>query len=597
MRRFPLRRLLGALLSLAIVAGAPGSSAYHAAAQSIGGAASEAASSARVVPALGMTGISAPIPTLSPSVLTGSSLLLSAPAVAPEVRAVPAPALATALVVSAAKALAVTPVSIPVAAATPVHAHVPALTAVMHAAATPEKLAESGKLFDGAVAKEAAASSVSGGIGRVLKKSLAILTLSVGMLLSQNSAHAQVAPPLPPPIAQQGPIASGIADSIKQQIGAALKKAQLQHAHDTTPGPAVAAPQTQNPAPADSAEVRVALPRPIEATASIDHQGVTVGERVHLTIVLRNTSDKPVTLQNLRGSLQEALPADLELQGKSAEAPLTLAPGETKTITYEAIPFGSGTLTLDGGIAVVSVGEIAAYPEGIEIVLPKTTLEVKSILTPDWKQKGLKDIVGVKRGDGPNWMWLAAIPLGLLLLVGVKRLVEARRLYPKLDAKRLSLVTVAEAEIESLKAEAEALDTASFYARYQDLVTGFMVDFAGMPKAARDARSLERDLHKSFYDAGQVSVAARLVAQAEAARFAGIEKDPAERLRMLDRLSALVASVAGKAGKPKAGNTGALALLALLPGAAGLSFGSAWVLLLLIPYAAYLLWSWRARQD
>ncbi|UPT73888.1 MAG: VWA domain-containing protein [Elusimicrobiota bacterium] len=319
---------------------------------------------------------------------------------------------------------------------------------------------------------------------------------------------------------------------------------------------------------------------------------MTVGERLHLTITLKNTSDKPVTLHNLRASVQEALPADLELQGKGAEAPLTLAPGETKTVVYEAIPFGSGILSLENGIAVVAVNETDVYPEGIDVVLPKTELTVKTVLTPDWKKKGLRDIVGPKRGEGPNWMWLAAIPLGLLLLVGVHRLVAARKLYPKLDAKRLSLVVATEAEIAKLRAE-ESLDDASFLARYQDLVAGFMVDFAGLPKAARDSRTLERDLAKSFYDAGQTGVAAQLAARAEAARFSGASVDAAERGRMLDRLTALVESVAGKAGKPKTGDAGTLAMLALLPGAAGLTFGSPWVLLLLIPYAGYLLWSYR----
>ncbi|PIR18712.1 MAG: hypothetical protein COV48_06015, partial [Elusimicrobia bacterium CG11_big_fil_rev_8_21_14_0_20_64_6] len=64
---------------------------------------------------------------------------------------------------------------------------------------------------------------------------------------------------------------------------------------------------------------------------------------------------------------------------------------------------------------------------------------------------------------------------------------------------------------------------------------------------------------------------------------------------MLDRLQALVESVAGKAGKPKAANHGLFATLALLPGAAGLTFGTPWVLALLLPFVAYALWSWRAR--
>ena len=612
MRRFPLRRLLGALLSFAIVAGAPGSDLYRAAAQSVGAGAAESGSAARAIPSLGMTTLNTPVPSLTPSISLAPSLTLSAPSIAPEAQVLPAAALIPAKLVAAAPAasieatsalhatgFSVKPLSVQAVAA-PSYAPA-ALTAVRSVAATPEKLAQSGAMFDGASARGPTVTPVFGGVGRAIKRGLAILTLSVGMLVTQNAAHAQVAiqaPLLPPAVGQQvGPV---VDPRVAKRPPIAILNGQAAPAPQQV-APPVAQGQA-NPAPADTtdaAEARAVLPRPVTATASIDRQGVTVGERVHLTITLKNTSDKPVTLQNLRAGVQDALPTDLELQGKGAEAPITLAPGETKTVTYEAIPFGSGTLTLDGGLAVVKVGETAAYPEGIEIVMPKTTLEVKSVLTPDWKDKGLKDIVGVKRGDAPNWMWLAAIPLGILLLVGVKRLVDARKLYPKLDAKRLSLVTVTQTEIERLKLEAADLDAASFYARYQELLTRFMVDFAGLPQASRDARTLDRDLHKTFYDAGQVSVAARLAREAEAARFAGVEADRTERARMLERFGALVTSVAemaGKASKPKSDSKiGVLGMLALLPGAAGLSFGSPWVLLLLIPYAAYIVWSYRGR--
>ena len=107
MRRFPLRRAIGVLLALAIVAGAPGSQAYQACAQTIGGgAAAEAGSSARAIPALGMTGLSSPIPVLSQSALTLTPAILSAPAAAPVIRTLPAAALA----VPVREAVAVTPV-------------------------------------------------------------------------------------------------------------------------------------------------------------------------------------------------------------------------------------------------------------------------------------------------------------------------------------------------------------------------------------------------------------------------------------------------------------------------------------------------------
>lgn len=572
MRRFPLRRLLGALVSLAIVAGAPGSHAYEAFAQSAAGRAAESGASARPLPVLGLPALNAPIPSLSPSSLSLSPVALAAPAAAPSAAASPVAALAAAAAAVAApiaaakaapaasaRAYAAAPLETSAKRGPPAASAPLALARALAAPAEAGRPDQGGALFDGASAKAAAAPAVaSAGLGRSVKRGLAILALSIGLLGAGHQAAAQGVP------APQAP----------QQT---QTQSQVQQA----------------PAAADT--VRAVLPRPVEATASVDRQGVTVGERVNVSITLRNASDKTVTLQNLRSSLQDAFPADLELQGKGAEAPLVLAPGESKTVVYEAIPFGSGTLTLDGGLAVVAVGETAAYPEGIEIVLPKTELKVATVLTPDWKQKGLKDIVGVKRAEGPDWMWLAAIPLGALLLAGAARLVAARRLYPKLDAERLSLVAATEAELARLRAESDALDASSFYARYQDLLTGFMVDFAGLPKAARDARTLARDLRKSFYDAGQVEVAARLAAQAEAARFSAGEADASERARMLDRLQALVESVAAKSGKAKEpSKPGLHAALALLPGAAGLAFGSPWVLLLFIPYIAWIVWSYRS---
>jgi uncharacterized repeat protein (TIGR01451 family) len=582
-----MRRLVAVVLAAAIVAGAPGSAAYNAAAQTMGrsATASGIGTSAPYGAVGGLPVLTSPVISLSPASLSLSPVVLSAPSVAPLANAVQAAALAAiaapaanvSVTVAVAKGpIHVSAVQVPLANAAktgpPAVSAPAALSRALPAAASPEKLEASGSMFDGSSAKTAAevvSVPTYGGIGRAIRKGLTILTLSVALLGVNGKVNAQSVP-LPQAVQTQ-----------------------------TATTAAAPAAQASAPAGADTAEQRKVLPRPVEAAVSVDRQGVTIGERIHLTVTLRNTSDKPVTLQNLRASVQEALPADLELQGKAAEVPLTLAPGASKTIVYEAIPFGSGTLTLDGGIAVVTVGETAAYPEGIEIVLPKTEIAVKSVLTPDWKEKGLKDIVGVQRGNGPDWMWLAAIPFGLLLFAGVYRLVATRKLYPKLDAKRVSLVATTEKELARLRAESGDLDAASFFARYQDLLTGFMVDFAGMPKAARDARTLGRDLRKSVYDAGQTSVAARLASAAEAARFAGSEKDATERERMLARLEALVSSVAGRAGKAVAVNpsnkTGLLGVLALLPGAAGLSFGSPWVLLLLIPYIGYIAWSWRAK--
>lgn len=582
MIRFPLRKITGAALSFLILALAPGHEAYHAAAQTMGrSAAGEAGVARGVVPSIS-NGLNSAVPTLSPSALSVSPSLM-APAAAPSAVLVPS-ALPTAVVsVPSAKPIElkvqtgrIVPIkAVPSSVATEAKAEVAlvrqaastprALTVLSHAASKPENLPESGAMFDGTNAKtptETSAVSVpkSGALVNLkgaIRKGAVALALAVATLGIQAPAHAQQAPPAPPAV--------------------------------TAPAPAPAAQ------PADTVEARKELPRPVIVTSAVfDRQGMTVGERLHLTFTLKNTSDKPVTLLNLRASIQEALPQDLELQGKSAEAPLVLAPGETKTVVYEAIPFGSGILSLEKGIAVIATDDRVAYPEGIDLVLGSSELTVKTVLTPDWKDKGLRDIVGVKRGLGPDWMWLAAIPLGLLLLVGVHRMVAARKLYPKLDANRLSLVVATQAEIARLRAE-ESLDSASFLARYQDLTAQFMIDFAGLKKAARDAKALEKDLAKSFYDAGQIGVAAKLAAQAEAARFSGAGIDAAERGRMLDRLNALVESVAGKAGKPVEKKLSGMALLALLPGAAGLTFGSPWVLALLVPYLVYVVWSYRNR--
>ena len=66
-------------------------------------------------------------------------------------------------------------------------------------------------------------------------------------------------------------------------------------------------------------------------------------------------------------ALGACAPKNFDMQGKDAEQPLTLAPGESKTVTYEAIPFGTGTLTLEGGIAVTASHNPKEYT-GMKIV-------------------------------------------------------------------------------------------------------------------------------------------------------------------------------------------------------------------------------------
>ncbi|MDE2510819.1 MAG: VWA domain-containing protein, partial [Elusimicrobia bacterium] len=349
--------------------------------------------------------------------------------------------------------------------------------------------------------------------------------------------------------------------------------------------------QAAAPAPADTQEV--ALPRPVVASITADRSDATVGERIHLTITLRNPTDKPITITSLRAGLQDALPEDLEIQGKGPEAPVVLAPGETKTVVYETIPFASGDIAIKDVVASVAVAETSAYPDGIEIVVPDTKVTVKSVLTPDWKQKGLRDIVDVMRERTPSWVWIAGGALGFILLIGLERILAARRWYPKLDARRLSLVTDLEAEISRLERAAGTMAGPEFNAAVQEAVTRFMVDFAGLPRRERGAAVLARDLKASkAFRSEHVAVAVGIAERAEAARFSGAQEDEAGRLRELARLRALVEAVAGKTKAAAPETRGGLNAFAA---ASGLQFGSPWALLLFVPFAAYLWKAWRAR--
>jgi hypothetical protein len=50
----------------------------------------------------------------------------------------------------------------------------------------------------------------------------------------------------------------------------------------------------------------------------------------------------------VRGAIEEAIPYTLEIRGQDDGAPLTLAPGETKTVTFTVIPFDAGKIVLEG---------------------------------------------------------------------------------------------------------------------------------------------------------------------------------------------------------------------------------------------------------
>jgi uncharacterized protein (DUF58 family) len=582
------RRAVALGLSVAVSLGAPGGRAYEAAAQTFAReAAVEAAGTAGAVPPATPVSVGvAPLSAITLSRLTlqgtpsAATPLIAAPLAAPlaaEAAAVPsAPAMDAASAPAVGAASVATTNGEIVSAAASAHGmavvgaaparSVSALHAVASAAALKDA-ASAGSVFDGAVARpassdfvSAAAATLRAGLRRtgILARAAGALALAVGLAASPARLGAQAATPT----------------AIQQ-----------------TSAPAQAAAAA--PAPTQAQEAEAPLPRPLVATLSVDRADATVGERIHLTLTLRNPTAASITVSGLRESLKDALPDDLEIEGNGAEPALTLAPGETKTVVYEAIPFASGQIPIKDAVADVSVAPAAAYPDGIEIPLPNTNVVVKSVLTPDWKKQGLRDIVDVVRARSSNWTWIAGGAFGLLLLIGLERILAARRWYPKLDERRLSLVASTEAELARLENEAATLSGAEFHAAVQEAVTRFMVDFAGLPRRERSAQILARDLKTSkAFRPEQVLLAAEIAARAETARFSGIDEDEAGRRRELARLRLLVENVGAKAKVPAPASR---ADLNAVFGAADLQFGSPWALLLFIPFLAYLWKAWRAR--
>lgn len=583
------RRLLSAALSAVLVVLAPGLPAYQAAAQTFNtGVVVGEVGAVRVVPNISPSVTSLPINASLTSPVLGASLpgnILSLPSAA--VNPVESRA-SIAVPVFAVNAKAVKSVSLPSAVAvTPAESRTPDASVAVVA---------SRRFFDGnssassetpdpvvPTAAEPISRWRSGLRKAVLAVSLSLLTFS------------------PLPAQTHGPAienkrdsltVAGSVDSLALRAQAANRQAQ----HLPAPASPSAAAVQAAPVAADTVEER--LPRPLAImAATIERQGVTVGDRIHLTLTVKNPSRQSITVVGLRAAVNDALPEDLEVQQPGADAPLTLAPGETKTVVYALIPFASGEIAIDEALIYAAVNETALFPDGIEIAIPKTVVTVKTVLTPDWKEKGPRDIVDTLRKNEPHWAWLAAIPLAILLFAGVERLVSARRFYPKLDARRLSLVAATEAAIARLENGADSLDEAAFHARTQDIVSGFMTDFAGLPRATRDAKSLAKALKAAkTYDAAQVDLAADIALRAERARFSG-GADAAERGRQIGRLKLLISAVAGRAAEAvsKGKKSSLPALLGFLPAAAGLQFGNPWVLLLLIPYAAFLAWTLRGK--
>ena len=601
--RRSLNRVLGTLLSVSLVVTAPGVPAYAA----IG----KAGPAPRVnAPAMGISGAThvnlAPAAlSLTPSVMSAPSLsvapavTLSAPQAAP---APAAPEAALSRLTSPETAAAVAEIARPDASAERSHA---AGRAMLDGGKVKSDDGEGVLGSVGARAPALAHPSASvapqaktGGLHFLnrtmaeprhrLAKFLSIVALSLGLITGAFPAMADVAK----------------AKFVTTPAAAVLVQAPADRFHGASPAATPAEVRAAAPASVQDSAAAVQeehLPAPVAVPSlTVDRQGATVGERISVSITLRNTSDKAVTITSLRPSVQAAFPGDLEIQGRGAEQPLTLAPGESKVVTYEVIAFGSGEITFKGGVAYVPVAEADLYPKGIELVMPDTKLTIATVLTPDWKQKGLRDIVSVISAKGPHWAWLAAIPLALLLSIGAARLVAARRHYPKLTAERLALVAQTEARIGALQSSAASMSTAAFYAEVQELLTGFLGDFAGLPKRARDADTLKKDLNKSkAYDDGVVTATYDLTSRAQKARFSGESSTPEARALDAGRLLSIVQKAARKADKPVEAPSSmmGLGLLAAANGAVGLHFGNPWVLLLLVPLAALGVWSYLRRSD
>lgn len=335
-----------------------------------------------------------------------------------------------------------------------------------------------------------------------------------------------------------------------------------------------------------AAGLGLAVPAPgaaqasVSAQVSVEKRDVTVGDRVRVVVTLKNNSDKPVNVSELGSALKKALPAELELEA-APDAPAALAPGESRPVAFDLIPFDSGEL---------SVPQVET--EGF--VLPAFKVSVKTVLTPDWQEKGFKDIFDADSGQTPNFVLFGALGLGLSLLVGLKRL-SAPKKYPGLAPGR-PLLEETKARIAGLEKQSSALSGPEFYAELHDTLASFLIDRHGLPVKARSADELSSDLKKAgVLTEGQLSLARRLAARAQAGRFAGPSSDVEARRQDIISLKELVASVAANAANEEGGGSSKgkslFGILGLIPGAAALQFGSPWALLLFIPVGALLVWS------
>ncbi|PIP83295.1 MAG: hypothetical protein COR54_10315, partial [Elusimicrobia bacterium CG22_combo_CG10-13_8_21_14_all_63_91] len=215
------------------------------------------------------------------------------------------------------------------------------------------------------------------------------------------------------------------------------------------------------------------------------------------------------------------------------------------------------------------------------------------------------DIVDLQRGESASLLWLLALPLGVLLLIGAERLLAARRRAAKGESYYTPILGEVRAVLDALSKGVVSLSAADFHDTFAEAVQRLMIDLRGLPKSERDAATFARDLNdpaqypdrKVAYTAEQISLASELAKGAERARFERKSDTPDARRRMLSSLDALLESLEDgetRVGSDSRVNAGWLSLMGIT--GASFSFANAWMLLALVPIAAWIGWSFYKKR-
>jgi uncharacterized protein (DUF58 family)/tetratricopeptide (TPR) repeat protein len=358
-------------------------------------------------------------------------------------------------------------------------------------------------------------------------------------------------------------------------------------------------PEQQAAAPLDT----VAQVKPLKAeTEVVVTEGTTVGEPIQLKVTVSNTSDKPVTVQSLRGALTSALPNTLEIEGETGSEPITLAPGESRTVTFDLRPWDAGELKIEGAKIILPGADARDTKDDIAIDIPTTVFNIKSVLTPDWKDKGFRDLAEIQRGEKPSLLWLLTLPLGLLLLIISERILASRRTDREAKIYNAPLWGETRERLAELNATIGRASAKDFYGEIFDLLHKLTVDLHGVKTSQRSTEALIADLNnpasyadgKVPYNEHQLAVIASIARESESARYDGLKDDGDRRRRLLNALEALADNLEEPAGKED--TTGkALGLAAIIGGT--VSFAHPWVFLLALPVAAFVIWRFFAKRS